>query len=100
MRVRHLSLTNFRLYARLEAALPPGPLILLGANAQGKTSLLEALYYLATGESPHAAAGGRVITFLAVGSGPRRFARLVAEVEIRREVRRLEIRLIQDTNGN
>ena len=100
MRVRHLSLTNFRLYARLEAALPPGPLILLGANAQGKTSLLEALYYLATGESHHAASDRQLINFLALRSEPQPFARLVAEVEIRREVRRLEIRLIQDTNGN
>ena len=42
MRVRHISLTNFRLYARLESPLPAGPLILVGDNAQGKTSLLEA----------------------------------------------------------
>jgi len=52
MRIRYLSLTNFRNYARLELTLPGRPLLLYGANAQGKTSLLEAIYLLATGSSP------------------------------------------------
>ncbi|MHB8748174.1 MAG: AAA family ATPase [Aggregatilineales bacterium] len=43
MRVDRLSLTNFRNYARLETALPSGALLLHGANAQGKTSLLESI---------------------------------------------------------
>ena len=64
MLIRHLSLTNFRLYSRLEASLPAGPLILVGANAQGKTSLLEAVYYLATGQSHHATSDRQLINFL------------------------------------
>ncbi|MFL7793215.1 MAG: AAA family ATPase, partial [Anaerolineae bacterium] len=52
MRIRYLSLTNFRNYARLELTLPEHPLLLHGSNAQGKTSLLEAVYLLATGSSP------------------------------------------------
>jgi DNA replication and repair protein RecF len=52
MHLRHLSLTNFRSYARLELPMPEGTVLLCGANAQGKTSLLEAIYYLATGRSP------------------------------------------------
>ncbi|PJF42325.1 MAG: DNA replication/repair protein RecF [Candidatus Thermofonsia Clade 1 bacterium] len=52
MRLLHLSLTNFRSYARLELPMPEGMVLLCGANAQGKTSLLEAIYYLATGRSP------------------------------------------------
>lgn len=95
MRVRHLSLTNFRLYARLESPLPAGPLILVGANAQGKTSLLEALYYLATAQSHHAATDRQLIHFLALDE-TQPFARIVAEVEARQEVLRVEIRLIVD----
>jgi DNA replication and repair protein RecF len=96
MLIRHLSLTNFRLYARLEAALPAGPLILVGANAQGKTSLLEALYYLATGQSHHAASDRQLINFLALRSEPLPFARIVAEAAGQDDLvpRRLEIRLI------
>jgi DNA replication and repair protein RecF len=99
MRIRHISLTNFRLYARLEAELPAGPLILAGANAQGKTSLLEALFYLAAAESHHAAADRQLINFVALRSEPQPFARIVAEVEAQTEVRRIEIRLIQDNSA-
>jgi DNA replication and repair protein RecF len=95
MRVRHISLTNFRLYARLESQLPAGPLILVGANAQGKTSLLEALYYLATAQSHHAATDKQLINFLALNEA-QPFARIVAEVETQRELQRIELRLVID----
>src|SRR5580704_4997903 len=41
-------LLDFRNYERLDADLGPGLNVLSGANAQGKTNLLEALYLLAT----------------------------------------------------
>jgi DNA replication and repair protein RecF len=98
MFVRHLSLTNFRLYARLEADLPTGSLILVGANAQGKTSLLESLYYLATGQSHQATSDRQLINFLAL-TETLPFAKIVAEVARRDEplARRVEIRLILDS---
>lgn len=96
MRVRHISLTNFRLYARLESPLPAGPLILVGANAQGKTSLLEALYYLATAQSHHATSDRQLIHFLALDEA-QPFARIVAEAATRSEILRIEIRLILDS---
>ena len=52
MHIRSLSLRQFRTYNRLELDLPASPILLLGANAQGKTSLLEAIAYLAVGRSP------------------------------------------------
>ena len=52
MRLRHLALSQFRVYRQLELALPAGPLVLVGQNAQGKTSLLEAIYALATSRAP------------------------------------------------
>ncbi len=101
MLVRHLSLTNFRLYARLESELPAGPLILVGANAQGKTSLLEAIFYLATAQSHHASSDKQLIHFLALASRETpAFARIVAEVVGRSETRRIEIRIIQDPASN
>jgi len=48
MHVAHLSLVDFRSYPTLELPLQPGVTTLLGANAQGKTNLLEAVGYLAT----------------------------------------------------
>ncbi len=52
MYIRSLSLRQFRTYNRLELDLPAAPVLLLGANAQGKTSLLEAIAFLALGTSP------------------------------------------------
>ncbi len=93
MRVAHLSLTNFRNYTRLEADLPAGPLILVGRNAQGKTSLLEAIYYLATAESPHATSDRQLIHWLALRNDPRPFLKIVAEVHAAQEIRRAEVRI-------
>ena len=45
---KHLKLSNFRNFAHLELEIPPGFTILTGQNAQGKTSILEALYWLST----------------------------------------------------
>src|SRR5688572_16968574 len=45
---RHLSLSEFRNYAGLEIDLDPAFNVLAGANAQGKTNLLESLHLLST----------------------------------------------------
>ena len=51
MYLSHLSLTNFRNFVQLELDLPPGIVVIFGANAQGKTSLLEAVYLLVIARS-------------------------------------------------
>ena len=48
----HLQLAEFRNYAQLDCALPAGISVIQGANGSGKTSLLEAIYLLATTRSP------------------------------------------------
>ncbi|MFI2453519.1 DNA replication/repair protein RecF [Streptomyces sp. NPDC019539] len=48
MYVTHLSLADFRSYARVEVPLEPGVTAFVGANGQGKTNLVEAVGYLAT----------------------------------------------------
>jgi len=48
MYVRHLSVADFRSWAAAEVDLDPGPAVLVGANGQGKTNLVEALGYVAT----------------------------------------------------
>ena len=54
MFLSHLSLTHFRNYGRLDLDFS-GPLTLFqGENAQGKTNLLEAIYFLATSKPVHA----------------------------------------------
>jgi DNA replication and repair protein RecF len=94
----HLSLTNFRNFTRLDVDVPKGALILVGANAQGKTSLLESIYYLAALASFHADSDRQVVNFLA-GREPLAVARIVADFCRGETVHRLEVRVIQEANG-
>jgi DNA replication and repair protein RecF len=95
MRLTRLALTNFRNYAHLELDLAPGVTLLQGNNACGKTSLLEAIFYLATARSPHAGAERELIRWGA-SDEPIPFARVETEVAKRNESRtQLEIVLVQ-----
>jgi len=105
----HLSLHNFRNFTRLDLEVPTGPTLLVGANAQGKTSLLEAVYYLSTFLSFHAAHDRQLINFLALKE-PTSVARIVADFHLneadqpgargrRARNHRLEVRVIQESNG-
>jgi DNA replication and repair protein RecF len=98
MQLSHLSLTNFRNFVRLETDLASGPTVVLGSNAQGKTSLLEAIHYLAGASSPHARRDRELINFLALDSETP-FARIVAELTRADHLSRIEIRLVVDPPG-
>ena len=68
--------------------------MLHGANAQGKTSLLEAIYYLATAKSPYTASDRQLIHWR-VEDDPMPFARISGEVGSRKHpLTRLEITLM------
>jgi DNA replication and repair protein RecF len=47
MLLRKLQITNFRLFPNIEVEFKDGINIITGMNGQGKTSILEAIYYLA-----------------------------------------------------
>jgi DNA replication and repair protein RecF len=51
MHLERLELTDWRVYAGARLELGPGVRVLVGANAQGKTNILEAVHYLAVGSS-------------------------------------------------
>ncbi|HCS38302.1 MAG TPA: hypothetical protein DIW44_01795 [Anaerolineaceae bacterium] len=99
MYLTHLSLTNFRLFSRLDMDVPRRILLLMGSNAQGKTSLLESIYYLATFTSFHAMSDKQLLNFVAT-SEELTVARLVAAYNRGDRQHKLEVRLIQDSNGN
>ena len=103
MYIEHLSLQNFRNYARLEVSLPTGPILLHGSNAQGKTSLLEAIYYLATSRSPYATTDRQLINWSA-DRDLLSFAKIGAEIiSAGRTLSRVEVTLVQEPgalNGN
>lgn len=92
MFVHHLFLRDFRSYRRLEITLAPGTILFYGPNAAGKTSLLEAIFYLATTRSPRLSNDRELVRWDAVGeAGAPPFARIAAEVERRIGAVRLEV---------
>ncbi|MFQ5340626.1 MAG: DNA replication/repair protein RecF [Anaerolineae bacterium] len=99
MYIRRLSLTNYRNYRTLKLELSPGGVVVQGGNAQGKTNLLEAIYYLATAGTPHALSDRQLINWNA-GSltmepvEPIRFARLEGDFVTDGEQKRIEIALV------
>ena len=97
MYISHLSLTNFRNYGRLELALKPGVIFFHGANAQGKTNLLEAVFYLATTRSPQADQDSQLINWIADESGETIIVgRLVAQMQTDDGSHQVELRLIKE----
>ncbi len=99
MYVTHLSLTNFRLYARLETDLPRGLIVVQGDNAQGKTSLLEAIYFLATAHSPNTSADRQIIRWGAEEDGPFPAAAMRASVQRNDGAHTLEMVLQKGEGG-
>mgnify|MGYP001765395787 CR=1 FL=1 len=99
MYLTHLALTNFRLFSRLDMNIPRRVLLLQGANAQGKTSLLEAIYFLATFTSFHAQSDRQLVNFVATREALA-VTRLVGTYFRAEKSHKLEIRLIQESNGN
>lgn len=98
MYLKHISLTNYRNYVRLEQSFPAQIVLLRGDNAQGKTNLLEAIYYLATTRSPIVGSDRHLLNW-ACASEPLPFARLVGEVERSTSDRRIEITMVRESKG-
>jgi len=99
MFLTHLSLTDFRIFSRFDQAVPLNSLILVGDNAQGKTSLLEAVYYLSTLDSFQASNSLDLINFSALQNNLA-VCRIVADFRKKDTDHHLEIRIIKDTNSN
>jgi DNA replication and repair protein RecF len=55
-------------------------MVLLGDNAQGKTNLLEAIYYLATSRSPYTSTDRELVNWLSLDQEPLPYTRLVGRV--------------------
>ena len=99
MYLKHLSLTNFRNFTRLDLDIPERVVLLVGANAQGKTSILEAIYFLAAFTSFQTHADRQIVNFTEAKNNSLTVTRLVAEYQRARSKHRLEARLILEPTG-
>jgi DNA replication and repair protein RecF len=99
MFLKHLSLTNFRSFTRLDIDLPQRVVLLTGANAQGKTTVLEAIYFLAAFTSFQTHADRQIINLDEARKGTLTVTRLVADYQRGRSKHRIEARLILEPTG-
>ena len=104
MYLSHLTMKNFRNYEDIELDLSPGLTIFRGANAQGKSNLLEAIYLLALTKSVRAHNERDVIRFEAAEQTP--YTRIIGtalqknnqQVEVRIDMA-IAPRQVASTNG-
>ena len=99
MLLQRLALTQFRNFARLDAEIPPGATLIVGRNAQGKTSLLEAVYFLATLNSFHAESDRQLVNFVE-SRKPLAVARLQATYLRGERQHQIEVRIIKEQAKN
>ena len=98
-----LRLTNFRNLIHLDVGLSPGVTVYYGPNAQGKTTLLEAVYLLCIARSFRADNEREVVNFDAAKAGEQ----ALVDGTIEKDGQRLRVivgyqptqRTSQDTNG-
>jgi DNA replication and repair protein RecF len=97
MKIHSLSLTNFRAFKRIEIEFSDHLNLFIGQNAQGKTTILEAIHFLSLLTSPSTGSDREVVNFLAL-TEEIPVARITAGIERAEKSHRLEMRLI--LNGN
>jgi DNA replication and repair protein RecF len=97
MYLSHLSLTHFRNYQHLELDLHGRFTLLQGQNAQGKTNLLEAIFFLATSKPIHAQTEREVVDWRATEE-PIPYSRLAGRVQ--REDGALDLEIILTPRGD
>jgi len=93
MRLIRLSLANFRNYIELEIEPSAGLNVFVGANAQGKSNLLEAIAMLGTGKSFRTANEGDVIR------NGMQLATITGDAEVRAGVVRLSCTVSTTARG-
>ena len=90
MFLSHLDLTHFRNYQHLHLDFTAPLTLVQGRNAQGKTNLLEAIYYLATSKSSHAGTEKEVVGWSAEDE-PIPYTQITGTVHRKNETHKLEV---------
>jgi DNA replication and repair protein RecF len=99
MRLLRLQLFDYRNFHRLNLSLTSGASVFVGANAQGKTNLLESVYLLATMKDIRAETEAQVIRWQ-VAHDPIPAARVVGETQAADDRLKLEVAVVGREGSN
>jgi DNA replication and repair protein RecF len=98
MLLSHLSLTHFRNYHHLDLDLTGRFILLQGENGEGKTNLLEAIFFLATSKPVHAQTEREVVDWRAQDE-PIPYSRVAGRIQNQTSTTDLEILLTPRGDG-
>jgi DNA replication and repair protein RecF len=98
MRVQRLQLFDYRNFHRLDIEIPSEVVLFIGANAQGKTNLLEAVYLLATLRGLRVETDAQLIR-REVMRDPLPAARIVGDAETSEGPLKLEVAVVARTGA-
>ena len=90
MFIERVAIEGFRNFGMLEAKFDPGINVITGGNAQGKTNLLEAIFYLSSAKSFRIRGDKDLVGFDCS------FARVEADVSSKYRENNIEVRLYKD----
>lgn len=87
MKINSIKLTNYRNYTEEKVYFSPNLNVLLGKNAQGKTNLLEAIYFCAVAKSPRTSKESELVNW------QKDFAQIMLDYSTRAGEKKVEITL-------
>jgi len=99
MHITHVALVNFRLFLRLDLNIPNRTILLIGDNAQGKTSFLEALHFFSTLTSIQTGKDRQLINFLTLRED-NPFSRLTLSFMKKGKQHTIDVRLLLENGRN
>ena len=105
MKISRLSLSNFRKFEDRELQFEKPWTILIAPNAQGKSTIIEAIYMLSHGDSPWESQSSNIVRFSPVrstGSKHEALTRSVGRIEgaIENDDDVLDVALVLNSNGS
>lgn len=90
MKIKYLSLTNFRNYKKLDINFEEKIVVLQGNNTQGKSNLIEAIFFLTSAKSNRGGNSMNVINW------KENFTRILGEIEKNGQKCKIEIIIIKN----
>lgn len=99
VKIKRLKLTNFRQFEKKEIDFEQNWTILVAPNAKGKSTIVEAVYMLANGNSPWTSDHNNIIRMIDGEETPQPNFRIEASVESEDETKTIAI-FVQNNNGS
>jgi len=97
MRIQKLKIYNFRRFEKKELKFDNDISVIVGPNAKGKSTIIEAVHMLSTGQSPWTSDNSAIVRYLPKGKP--KDGRIEADVKINSAIKNIAL-IIKSNNGS